>query len=195
MIKPLERASTSHQTAARLSPYETARECKHLADQGASAADIAQRMRLSVTQVKSMLLLMSAPEPMLEMVSAGLLSTTLAVETLRLHGDDALRVVLNAQALAHADGRGRLTRRHITKLLEKPSDAHAPALMRPQAPKTVLRRCVMWVNRNALHEDQGVLRLLGYLGGMDCTQVSKMLERSRKAMRRGSKGRPAPSET
>lgn len=194
MIKPRERNGSRRQAAGERSPLETALKCKGLADREHGAADIAQLLGLSITQVKSMLLLMSAPPAMLDMVTTGMLSTTLAVETLRQHRDDTLRIVQAAQALARADGRTRLTRRHITGLLSKPADSLPSSPMRPQAPKTVLRRCVMWINRNALYEDQGVLRLIAYMGGMDCAQAAKMLERSRKAMRRVTRGQTAATD-
>lgn len=194
MIKPRERNGSRRHAAGERSPLETALQCKGLADRGDSVAEIAQSLGLSITQVKSMLLLMSAPPAMLDMVTSGMLSTTLAVETLRHHRDDALRIVHAAQALARADGRTRLTRRHITSLLSKPTESPPSAPMRRQAPKTVLRRCVMWVNRNALYEDQNVLRLIAYMGGMDCAEAAKMLERSRKAMRRAPRGQTAATD-
>ncbi|MGN6701473.1 MAG: ParB/RepB/Spo0J family partition protein [Burkholderiaceae bacterium] len=71
-----------------LSPIEQAEGYRRLIAQGLSAADVAKLVNRTRQQVDNILMLASAPESIREMVRDGLVSATLAVETLRKDGEE-----------------------------------------------------------------------------------------------------------
>lgn len=106
--------------------FELALACKRLAKAGVPNSAIAKRLSLSTEWVKSLLLLMAAPQELRERVAAEALTVTLAVQLLKEHGDDAADMVEEAAAEKEAQGKPvRLTRKNI-----KPNSPFTKAVKR-----------------------------------------------------------------
>jgi ParB-like chromosome segregation protein Spo0J len=102
-----------------LTAYETGIVCKRLSRYGWTVAEIATRLDLSEPYVDGLLLLASAPRDIQAMVQDGRLSASQAIETLRSEGSNAVAVLDQAQQRASAEGKTRITRRHLPGALFK----------------------------------------------------------------------------
>lgn len=96
-----------------LRPHELAVVCKRLTRFGWDTSRIADSLGFSTTYVDGLLLFMSAPVALRDMVNCGELATTVAIEALRKHGASALAHLSQAQAHARANGSTRVTRKHL----------------------------------------------------------------------------------
>lgn len=107
--------------------YELALACKRLADARVPNSDIAKRLSLSTEWVKSLLMLMAAPQELRERVAAEALTVTLAVQLLKEHGStEAAEMVEEAAAEKEAAGKPvKLTRKNI-----KPNNPFTKAVKR-----------------------------------------------------------------
>ena len=107
--------------------YELALACKRLSDAKVPNSDIAKRLSLSTEWVKSLLLLMSAPQELRERVAGEALTVTLAVQLLKEHGGaEAAEMVEEAAAEKEAQGKPvRLTKKNI-----KPNSPFTKAVKR-----------------------------------------------------------------
>lgn len=106
--------------------YELALGCKRLADDHIQNGEIARRLSLSTEWVKSLLLLMSAPQELRARVANEALTVTLAVQLLKEHGDDAAGMVEEAAAEKEAQGKEvKITRKNI-----KPNSPFTKAVKR-----------------------------------------------------------------
>lgn len=102
-----------------LAPYAKAQVCKRLINFGMDEAEIAKRLAFTPTYVSSLLALMAAPRAVHDMVVAGKVSATLAIETLKTHGKEASAVLKVATDKAETTGKnGRITKKDVT---EKPA--------------------------------------------------------------------------
>lgn len=107
--------------------YELALACKRLADARVPNSDIAKQLSLSTEWVKSLLMLMAAPQELRERVAAEALTVTLAVQLVKEHGGaEAAEMVEDAAAEKEAQGKPvRLTRKNI-----KPNNPFTKAVKR-----------------------------------------------------------------
>ncbi|WP_170235459.1 ParB/RepB/Spo0J family partition protein [Verticiella sediminum] len=98
-----------------LTPYETGIVCKRLHGYGMDLPTIAARLGLSKTYVNNLLELVAAPRQVRDMVVAGHVSATTAVQTIRAHGAAAVDVLQTELAQAQAEGKTKITPRAIAK--------------------------------------------------------------------------------
>lgn len=96
-----------------LTPYETAIVCKRLVNYGWDIAEIATRLEMAETYVDGLLLLIGAPQEIREMVQAGQLAATTAIQTLRSHGSKAVDHLQDGLTRAKASGANRVTAKHL----------------------------------------------------------------------------------
>ena len=97
-----------------LTPYEQAVVCKRQVSRGMEVSEIARRTGFSVEWVNSLLVVMSAPLKLREMVANGVLSATLAAETVKKEGKKALEKVEAAVGRVVADGKPvKITKKHL----------------------------------------------------------------------------------
>lgn len=114
-----------------LSPYEQAVVCKRQVGRGMEVSEIARRTGFSVEWVNNLLLVMSAPLKLREMVANGRLSATLAAETVKKEGKKALEKVEAAVLRATAEGKpGKITKKHLqpTNRFDKEVKKSAPVM-------------------------------------------------------------------
>lgn len=152
---------------APLTPYEVAVLCKRLIGYQITEEEIARRMGLSITQVKNYLMLMSAPMSIHRLVIDEKVSATLAIETLRKHGENAATILSNGVAAAEDSGKGRATLKDLSK---KARETTAPRFSKAQ-----MQRGISYVVENKLDQDYRILKLLAHLSGTSVEDVRKLL--------------------
>ncbi|MDE3022630.1 MAG: hypothetical protein KGI54_12350 [Pseudomonadota bacterium] len=96
-----------------LTPYETGVVCKRLSTYGLDITTIASRIGISTQYVNELLLLMSSPTQLRQLVMDEVVSATMAIEMLMQYGERALEKILEAQKNAQAAGKERITRKHL----------------------------------------------------------------------------------
>lgn len=112
-----------------LSPYEIGVVAKRLIGYGMETKDIAARLGFTKQYIEGLLDVVAAPKAIRDLVVAGTVSTTLAVETLKKHGKDAAKVLSEGAKEATAAGKERVTKKHVTRATTK-----APKKAKPAAP-------------------------------------------------------------
>jgi len=119
---------TSSQGRALL-PLERAAAYQRLVNQGLEPAEIAAKVKRSVTDVEQHLQLLTVGEPLIEMVKSGEVAATTAVALQREHGVKASSVAQEQMQKAKAAGKKKLTRSAAivspAKLREKIRAEHA----------------------------------------------------------------------
>ena len=119
---------TSSQGRALL-PLERAAAYQRLVNQGLEPAEIAAKVKRSITDVEQHLQLLTVGEPLIEMVKSGEVAATTAVALQREHGVKASSVAQEQMQKAKAAGKKKLTRSAAIvspkKLREKIRAEHA----------------------------------------------------------------------
>lgn len=119
---------TSSQGRALL-PLERAAAYQRLVNQGLESAEIAAKVKRSITDVEQHLQLLTVGEPLIEMVKSGEVAATTAVALQREHGVKASSVAQQQMEKAKAAGKKKLTRSAAivspAKLREKIRAEHA----------------------------------------------------------------------
>ena len=111
-----------------LSPFEVATVCKRLQGYGYDAKTIAQKLGYTREHINNLFDLLAAPKAVRDMVTEGKVSATLAVQTVRKHGKDAVKVLKEGAAEAAAKGKTKVTGKHVKKAVaKKAAPAAAPA--------------------------------------------------------------------
>lgn len=125
-----------------LSTYETAVVCKRLSRFGWDSAQIAKRLGFSSAQyVDGLLTLIAAPLELRQMVINGVVSASVAIDTLAKHGDKALDVLRAAQQKANGAGKTKVTQKFMPDVMFKRQVKKAAE--------------PMWQTLNAIKEDKG----------------------------------------
>lgn len=96
-----------------LTPLEQARVFRKLLQFGWSEADIAKKTGKTSQTVKNYLELSAAAPQVHEMVATEQVSATLALATIREHGEDAGEVLEEAIATARSEGKTKATAKHV----------------------------------------------------------------------------------
>lgn len=94
------------------SPYENAVICKRLVRFGLDEETVANRLGFTEAYVKDLLLLVAAPKVIRDMVEAGKVSATTAIEALKARGDKAADFLQDSLARAQAAGKSKVTAKH-----------------------------------------------------------------------------------
>ena len=102
-----------------LEPYELAVVCKRLARFGWENADIASRLGFTPSYVDNLLLLISGPSNIRQMVLDGQVAAATAIEAMRKHGNKAFDKLQAALEAAQATGGERVTRKHMPEVIFK----------------------------------------------------------------------------
>ncbi|WP_175969669.1 ParB/RepB/Spo0J family partition protein [Burkholderia sp. BCC0322] len=107
----------------RLTPMGEAIVIKQLIGRGIAEKEIARRTGYSITKVQNALTLIAAPTQIRDMVSAGEVSATTAIKTIKEHGTHAVGQLQEAKETAAAAGKTRITGKHLGE--PKPKKPHA----------------------------------------------------------------------
>lgn len=104
-----------------LKPIEKATNIKRLIDMGWKGGDIAIKIGVTAARVSQLLGLLAMPEPVKQMVQAGTVSPSLAVQTVKDAGEQkAVEILNNAVATAHADGRSKAKPSDFSEVKKNP---------------------------------------------------------------------------
>jgi ParB-like chromosome segregation protein Spo0J len=99
-----------------LSTLEQGWVYKRLLKLGWSEELIASKSGVNVQTVTRALNLQGAPEPLKQMIRQGEVSASLAIDTIRANGQDATEILKEAKEVAKADGKQKVTLKHVKKV-------------------------------------------------------------------------------
>lgn len=105
-----------------LTPLEQAKAVQRLLSFDWSPAEIAKRRGWSVSHVNDLILLLKAPSKVKEMVQSGEVSATTAIKTIRERKSAAPQVLAEAAETAKAEGKKKVTAKHIPSLPKENQD-------------------------------------------------------------------------
>lgn len=128
----------SHNSGKRLNQIEQGEVFTRLKNYGWSDLEIAAKTGISTAHVSNIMLLSAAPPAVKKQIVEGKVSSTLAIQTMREHGDKAPDVLKDAVKNAEASGKDKATAKHVTALApakrtRKSNNANPLALTRTQA--------------------------------------------------------------
>jgi ParB family transcriptional regulator, chromosome partitioning protein len=161
----------------KLKPNEVASVCKRLINFGMESPEIAKRLGFTRIYVESLLDLAAAPREIRAMVSAGVVSATLAIATVKKHGAIAKEVLQAAEQTVKAAGKVKVTNKTVSsapKAGQKPAhDEQAEKDdKRPSQIATQLESGIKWLSRyaDAGHASAATLTaLIGFLSHLTGT--------------------------
>lgn len=165
-MEDLTVALVTSNSGAPLTPFEVALVCKRLVKYGVPENEIATRLGISETHVKNYLFLMAAPREVHQLVIEEKVSATLAIETLRKHGSDAVKLLTEGVIAAKESGKDRATKKDLAK------KSHAAV---PRFSKTQMKLGISYVVEHKLDQDERILNLLAFLSGTGVEDVRKLL--------------------
>ncbi|HDR9065522.1 TPA: ParB/RepB/Spo0J family partition protein [Burkholderia contaminans] len=97
----------------KLTPLGEAMVIKQLLGRGIEEKEIARRLGYSITKVANALTLVAAPAAIRNMVAQGEVSATTAVKTMKSEGANATATLEKAKASAKAQGKTKVTGKHL----------------------------------------------------------------------------------
>lgn len=97
-----------------LTPMEIGIVCKRLIRFSWDVKEIARRLGFSTNYVEGLLLLMAAPAEVRGMVEAGEVSASVAIDTMKKHGDKAYEKLQASLEVAKAKGKDKVTDKHVS---------------------------------------------------------------------------------
>lgn len=167
-------------TSKPLKPYELAKVCKRLIGYGLDEAEIARRLSKGKPYIDDLLRLVEAPQKLQDMVKSGQVSATLAVSTIKEHGEQATDVLNTATVAATAAGKKKVTRQHVEATSEKPK--RTPVVKNDESEairvQLLLNRGVEFIINNFKSggdSEEGALKLLTNLTGLSREYVASQL--------------------
>ncbi|MFM0250628.1 transcriptional regulator [Paraburkholderia sediminicola] len=122
----------------KLTPLQLAEKVIELQELGEPNSAICKRLNITDQTIRDVLLLANAPAALHKLVRDKVVSSTLAIDEIRMHGcDKALDRLQNAAAQAKAGGKTKVTKKALGKpATHKIAEAHAKQLL--QALQSVL---------------------------------------------------------
>lgn len=156
----------TNNSGRQLDPMGIAVVCKRLVGYGLENAEIAKRLAFSVGYVSNMLSLIGAPKQIRDMVTDGKVSASLAVSTLRDHGENAIEVLDAGFVQAVEAGKTKITPKNIPAALPKKAKkivAATPVVIEPRKP-TPLELALEFLNNNVVGDShyELVSAMLGF---------------------------------
>jgi ParB family chromosome partitioning protein len=106
-----------------LTPLQQAAVVKRLLGLGLSDQEVADRACKSIAHIKQLVILLSSPQDVKEMVKSGEVSASQAIKTVRKHGEQAKEILGEAVETAKAKGKRKATAKHIKPATASPDDA------------------------------------------------------------------------
>lgn len=112
-LEDLTVALVTSNSGKPLTPYEVGIVCKRLTGFGWDEKQIAAKLCMTVQRVGGLLDLIGAPKAVRDLVVAGTVSATQAIETLKRHGPTAGDKLQAGAEKARATGKAKATKKHI----------------------------------------------------------------------------------
>lgn len=117
-----------HNAGKPLTSIEQAKVFKRLIDFGWKGQDIAAKAGISASRVSQILDLLTLPEPVKAMVTAGSVSASLALQTVKSEGEKAVETLSDAVETAKAEGKTKVLPKHMSG--EKPAKVNVAKIMK-----------------------------------------------------------------
>lgn len=137
-LEDLTVALVASNSGKPLSPYEIGLVCKRLVGFGWDEKTVGQKLGIQPSRVGDLLTLVAAPKDIRNLVIVGAVSATLAIDTIKRHGDGALEKLKAGVDKAQGSGKTRATRKHVDG---KPTS------------RAVVRELVEWAATNKFEDD------------------------------------------
>jgi ParB family transcriptional regulator, chromosome partitioning protein len=114
-----------------LTSYEVAIVVQRLARFNWPVSKIAERLGYSQGHVRDLLVLISAPRLVRDMIEAGQISSSVAMDTIKKHGDKALGMLVAGVSKAAAEGKVKATAKHLPEAKHEANlKSRAPTMFR-----------------------------------------------------------------
>ena len=170
-----------------LQPLEIAVVIRRLQKFGWDTQKIAQELKKSITYVENMLTLSAAPVQVREMVSAGQVSSTLAISTIKSEGTaQAVETLTTAVEEAEASGKGKATAKTVKSVQEKREasvgeeggfdDGGAPAKGKAGKPAAVKAKVPVKASSDGIDWNHWGPRLHGMLKAIHVAKGDELLQ-------------------
>ena len=168
----------------RLKPMEIARVVKRLLGFGVDDTDIAKRLGFTIKYVRSLLDLLAAPSDIRKMVANGEVSAGTAIDVLRKHKGEALAVLQAGKEVAAANGKEKMTPKHIKAASAVKSDKldrtselkERTKLLQDVTNSGELTRGITWIVTKAPEQRKDFVALLAHTFGVSETSVSDSIQ-------------------
>lgn len=154
----------TNNSGRQLEPMGLAIVCKRLIGYGLDNTEISKRLGFTSGYVGNLLTLVGAPKVIRDMVSEGKVSATLAVTTLKDHGEDAVSILKEGFVKATENGKTKVTAKNVPAALPKKSKKVVPTLVvTPRAP-TPLELGLEYIKNNVCGDSHYALMsvMLGF---------------------------------
>ena len=154
----------TNNSGRQLDPMGIAVVCKRLVGYGLDNTEIAKRLAFTPGYVGSMLTLIGAPKQIRDMVIDGKVSASLAIITLRDHGEQAIQVLDAGFVQAVEAGKTKVTQKNLPVATTKKSKkVVAPVATEPRKPNT-LELALEFLNNNIVGDShyELVSAMLGF---------------------------------
>lgn len=152
----------TNNSGRQLDPMGIATVVKRLIGYGLEVSEIAKRIGFTPAYVGGLLSLVGAPKPIRDMVTAGTVSASLAVSTLRDEGEKAVAVLEKGLETAKAAGKTKVTKKSIVPTV--------PAKFSNDP--IVVRLGLEWIKSNA--GDYKSYEMLSVITGMTTEELKSM---------------------
>lgn len=152
----------TNNSGRQLDPMGIAVVVKRLVGYGLEVSEIAKRIGFTPAYVGGLLSLVGAPKPIRDMVNAGTVSASLAVNTLRDEGENAIAVLEAGLVKAKAAGKSKVTKKSIVPTVA-PKFSNDPI---------VVRLGLSWIKENG--GDDKSFEMLSAITGMSTDELKAM---------------------
>lgn len=154
----------TNNSGRQLEPMGLAIVCKRLIGYGLDNSEISKRLGFSSGYVGNLLTLVGAPKVIRDMVSEGKVSATLAVTTLKDHGEDAVSILEESFAQATENGKTKITAKNVPTALPKKAKKVVPTLVVTPRAATPLELGLDYIKNNVCGDSHYALMsaMLGF---------------------------------
>ena len=117
----------TNNTGKPLTPYGEGLVIKQLINRGLDDKEISRRLGFPTPKINNLLALVAAPKEIRDMVVAGTVSATLAIDVLKKEGANAVKVLSEGAQAAAAAGKAKVTKKRLSE--PKPKALHPDSAM------------------------------------------------------------------
>ena len=158
----------TNNSGRQLEPLAIAIVCKRLIGYGLDNVEIAKRLGFSNSYVGNMLMLIGAPKKIRDMVSNGQVSASLAVSTLRDHGEKAVSMLESGLVEAIESGKTKVTAKNVPVTLARKAKVAQTVVYEPRQ-ETPLELGLAWIESNG--GDDRAYSLMAAMTGMTVEEL------------------------
>lgn len=153
----------TNNSGRQLEPMGLAIVCKRLLGYGLDNSEISKRLGFSSGYVGNLLTLIGAPKVIRDMVSEGKVSASLAVTTLKDHGEHAVSVLEESFAQATESGKTKVTAKNVPVPAAKKAKQIPTLVVTPRA-ATPLELGLVYIKNNVCGDSHFALMsaMLGF---------------------------------